>query len=205
MGWEDFATSLTGTLVEDTVNEQFHTMTPGDIANTARMVEAENNPSGVDQEAGYDALRSSLDETIAKLVATKEQVNFAEATGDTMLLKQASADLSLALSNSTGYWEAQVREKHFSTTTPHVGRSAALLPTFTSRAMSFPSRRHARLPFRGRLPFRYIAPRPRRGVILVRQSSSVWCRTLFFCTVALSPSSDPHANLSHADRRRWPR
>ena len=67
-------------------------------------------PLGADQEAGYDALRSSLDETIAKLVATKEQVNFAEATGDTMLLKRASADLSLALSNSTGYWEAQVRE-----------------------------------------------------------------------------------------------
>ena len=110
MGWGEFATSLADTLVEDTVNEQFHTMTPGDIANTARMVEAENNPSGVDQEAGYDALRSSLDETIAMLVATKEQVNFAEATGDTMLLKHASADLSLALSNSTGYWEAQVRE-----------------------------------------------------------------------------------------------
>lgn len=106
----DYEAFPADTLIEDSVDEHLHSMTPGDVSNTARLVEALNNPSGADQEAGYDALRSSLDETIAKLVATKEQVNFAEATGDTMLLKRASADLSLALSNSTGYWEAQVRE-----------------------------------------------------------------------------------------------
>ena len=166
----DYETFPADTLIEDSVDEHLHSMTPGDVSNTARLVEALNNPSGADQEAGYDALRSSLDETIAKLVATKEQVNFAEATGDTMLLKRASADLSLALSNSTGYWEAQVREKQISTF--NIRRPASLRSALTSRAMPNPSRRCARPPFFRRQRFRYRAPFHGRD-IRVRQSSCV--------------------------------
>ena len=38
-----------------------------------------------------------------------ETVNQAEATGDLDLLRSASATLSETLTNSTAYWEVQVR------------------------------------------------------------------------------------------------
>ena len=65
----------------------------------------------VSEEEGYDQLRDSIDEQIAALVATKEQVNQAEATNDPALLKAASASLTASLDNSTAYWEVQVRTK----------------------------------------------------------------------------------------------
>ena len=70
----------------------------------------------VSEEEGYDQLRDSIDASIAALVATKEQVNQAEATNDPALLKAASASLTASLDNSTAFWEVQVRTKCDETT-----------------------------------------------------------------------------------------
>jgi len=64
----------------------------------------------------YDSLRKSANFVIAALVATKEQVNQAEATNDPALLKAASASLTASLDNSTAFWEVQVRTKCDETT-----------------------------------------------------------------------------------------
>ena len=65
----------------------------------------------VSTEEGYDHLRHSIDESIAALVATKEQVNQAEAMNNPSLLKGASASLTASLDNSASFWEVQVWRK----------------------------------------------------------------------------------------------
>jgi hypothetical protein len=50
-----------------------------------------------------------MDTMIAYLVAKKERLNEAEVTGDAVLLKDASTQLSTFLQNQSSYWTAEVR------------------------------------------------------------------------------------------------
>lgn len=102
--------SLHDAVMDASVTHVMNQMSTGDVdaaASNAGYVES----APVSEEEGYDQLRDSIDEQIAALVATKEQVNQAEATNDPALLKAASASLTASLDNSTAFWEVQVRTK----------------------------------------------------------------------------------------------
>ena len=102
--------SLHDAVMDASVTHVMNQMSTGDVdaaASNAGYVES----APVSEEEGYDQLRDSIDEQIAALVATKEQVNLAEATHDPALLKAASASLTASLDNSTAFWEVQVRTK----------------------------------------------------------------------------------------------
>jgi hypothetical protein len=104
--------SLHDAVMDASVTHVMNQMSTGDVdaaASNAGYVEKKSAP--VSEEEGYDQLRDSIDEQIAALVATKEQVNQAEATNDPALLKAASASLTASLDNSTAFWEVQVRTK----------------------------------------------------------------------------------------------
>lgn len=101
--------SLHDAVMDASVTHVMNQMSPSDVDIAA--ANAGSAPSSVSPDEGYDQLRSSIDESIAALVATKEQVNMAESTNDPSLLKAASASLTASLDNSTSFWEVQVRPK----------------------------------------------------------------------------------------------
>jgi|TARA_B110000977_G_scaffold67721_1_gene91938 hypothetical protein len=111
MGW----TSLHDAVIDASISHATNTMSIGDIANAAHLEEATmgdiNGAPATEASAGegYDELREEIQANIAALVDTMETVNQAEATGDLDLLRSASATLSETLTNSTAYWEVQVR------------------------------------------------------------------------------------------------
>jgi len=98
--------SLHDAVMDASVSHAMNQMSTGDVdvaATNAGYV----GSAPVSAEEGYDQLRDSIDDSIAALVATKEQVNQAEATNDPSLLKAASASLTASLDNSTSFWEVQ--------------------------------------------------------------------------------------------------
>ena len=97
--------SLHDAVMDASVSHAMNQMSTGDVAVAAP------NAGYVGSAPGYDQLRDSIDDSIAALVATKEQVNQAEATNDPSLLKAASASLTASLDNSTSFWEVQVRHE----------------------------------------------------------------------------------------------
>ena len=102
--------SLHDAVMDASVSHAMNQMSTGDVdvaATNAGYV----GSAPVSAEEGYDQLRDSIDDSIAALVATKEQVNMAESTNDPSLLKAASASLTATLDNSTSFWEVQVRPK----------------------------------------------------------------------------------------------
>ena len=101
--------SLHDAVMDASVTHVMNQMSPSEVDIAA--ANAGSAPSSVSPDEGYDQLRSSIDESIAALVATKEQVNMAESTNDPSLLKAASASLTATLDNSTSFWEVQVRPK----------------------------------------------------------------------------------------------
>ena len=102
--------SLHDAVMDASVSHAMNQMSTGDVdvaATNAGYV----GSAPVSAEEGYDQLRDSIDDSIAALVATKEQVNQAEATNDPSLLKAASASLTASLDDSTSFWEVQVRHE----------------------------------------------------------------------------------------------
>merc|ERR1712216_846443 len=98
--------SLHDAVMDASVSHAMNQMSTGDVdvaATNAGYV----GSAPVSAEEGYDQLRDSIDDSIAALVATKEQVNQAEATNDPSLLKAAPASLTASLDNSTSFWEVQ--------------------------------------------------------------------------------------------------
>ena len=81
MGWSTFTDSVIASAVSKTLTQ----MSPDDIASAAGVFAEANEDPTIEPKTeidGYDALRLSIDEQITMLVATKEQVNTAEQTGD---------------------------------------------------------------------------------------------------------------------------
>jgi hypothetical protein len=109
--------SLHDAVMDADVSHVMTQMSPGDITNAAHVFEAAtgeyiHDPPSAEAEAtedGYSELKGEIQGTIAGLVDALEIVNQAEATNDPAMLKTASAALTATLTNSSAYWETQVR------------------------------------------------------------------------------------------------
>lgn len=63
----------------------------------------------VNTTAGYETLRDNVDQIIAYLVAKKEKIDDAEATGDESMLKDEATMLSAMLQKHSELWADEVR------------------------------------------------------------------------------------------------
>jgi hypothetical protein len=132
MGWSTFTDSLIASAVSKTLTQ----MSPDDIASAAGVFAEANEDPTIEPKTeidGYDALRLSIDEQITMLVATKEQVNTAEQTGDLDMLQEASVRLTESMQNGTEYWEVQVRDRPTDFPTARLERA----PRLASNVFSF--------------------------------------------------------------------
>ena len=132
MGWSTFTDSLIASAVSKTLTQ----MSPDDIASAAGVFAEANEDRTIEPKTeidGYDALRLSIDEQITMLVATKEQVNTAEQTGDLDMLQEASVRLTESMQNGTEYWEVQVRDRPTDFPTARLERA----PRLASNVFSF--------------------------------------------------------------------